>query len=343
MAKIDGRRLDHKTLEHMRILAVRRVIEDGEAASEVMRSFGLCRTSIYRWLRTYEGQGLEALVERIAQGPEPKLNEQQRQQVKRWILGKDPRQYGFDFGLWSRRIVGALIREKMGIDLGLTAVGRLLASLEITPQKPLRRAYERDPQAVEQWRSQTYPKLRRRAKQAGAMIFFLDEAGFQSDAPLGRTYGLKGHTPVVRTSGQRQSINVISAVNARGEFWAATYTGKLNAESFVAFLQNFMRRPKGKVFLVVDGHPAHKANVVKDYVRSLQRRLELHFLPPYAPDLNPDEFVWSYMKTNGVSKKPLKRNESMRRRIEQDLKAIRGNRSLVRSFFCAESVAYAKD
>jgi len=163
MAKIDGRTLNHKALEHMRMLAVKRVVEDGEAPSEVMKSLGLCRTSIYRWLRTYEDQGMEALVEKIAQGPEPKLSEKQRQQVKRWILGKDPRQYGFDFGLWSRRIVGALIEEKMGIELGITAVGRLLASLDITPQKPLRRAYERDPQAVEQWRKQTYPKLRRRA------------------------------------------------------------------------------------------------------------------------------------------------------------------------------------
>ena len=239
--KIDGRTLDHKTLEHLRITAVRRVVQDGDAPSEVIASMGLYRTSIYRWLNGYEEGGWEALVEKIAQGPEPKLEERQRQQVKRWILGKDPRQYGFDFGLWSRRIVQALLREKMGIQLGLTAVGRLLAQLEITPQKPLRRAYERDPAAVEQWRLETYPKLKRRAKRLGAKIFFLDEAGFQSDPPLGRTYGLKGHTPVVKTSGQRQSINVISALNARGEFWAATYTGKLDAMAFVAFLSNFMK------------------------------------------------------------------------------------------------------
>src|SRR6266851_5285929 len=142
MPKIDGRTLDHKALEHIRIIAVKRVAEDGEAPSAVMKSLGLCRTSIYPWLRKVEDKGLEALAEKIAQGPEPKLSQKQRQQVKRWILGKDPRQYGFDFGLWSRRIVQALIAEKMGIDLGLTAVGRLLASLDLTPQKPLRRAYE---------------------------------------------------------------------------------------------------------------------------------------------------------------------------------------------------------
>ncbi len=235
MAKIDGRTLDHRTLEHIRKLAVKRVVEDGGAPSEVMSSLGLCRTAIYPWLRRYEDKGMEALAERIAQGPDPKLTEKQRQQVKRWILGKDPRQYGFDFGLWSRRIVQGLIQEKLGIELGLTAVGRLLASLEITPQKPLRRAYERDPVAVALWVKETYPQLKRRAKRLGAKIFFLDEAGFQSDPPLGRTCGPRGKTPVVQTSGQRQSLNVISAVNARGQFWAATYTGKLNRESFVAF------------------------------------------------------------------------------------------------------------
>jgi len=343
MVKVDGRTLDHQTLEHIRKLAVRRVIEGGEAPSGVMESLGLCRTTIYPWLRKYEDEGMEALVEKIAQGPEPKLTEKQRQQVRRWILGRDPRQYGFDFGLWSRRIVRELIAEKFGIELGLTAVGRLLAKLELTPQKPLRRAYERDPVAVDLWVEETYPKLKKRARRLGAKIFFLDEAGFQSDPPLGRTYGLKGETPVVQTSGQRQSLNVISAVNARGEFWAVTYPGKLNAESFVAFLRNFLKGRTGKVFLVVDGHPAHKAGVVQSYVQSLEGRLELHFLPPYAPDLNPDEFVWSYMKANGVSKKPLKQNESLQQRIEEDLNKVKSDRKLVRSFFCADTVVYAKD
>jgi transposase len=294
-------------------------------------------------LRKFEDQVWDGLVERIAQGPEPKLNEKQRQQVRRWILGKDPRQYGFDFALWTRRIVQALLQEKMGVELGLTAVGRLLAGLDITPQKPLRRAYERDPKAVALWLRETYPHLKRRAKRRGAKIFFLDEAGFQSDPPLGRTYGLKGQTPVVATSGQRQSINVISAVNARGEFWAATYTGKLNAEAFVEFLKNFMQGRAGKIFLVIDGHPAHKAKLVGRYVESLQGSLELVPLPTYAPDLNPDEFVWSHMKKNGVSKKPLKKNESMRARVEADIVSIQGNPELVRSFFCADSVRYARD
>ncbi len=236
-----------------------------------------------------------------------------------------------------------LIQEKLGVELCLTSVGKLLASLDITPQKPLRRAYERDPKAVKLWLEEVYPQLKKRAKRLGAKIFFLDEAGFQSDPPLGRTYGLKGKTPVVRTSGQRQSINVISAVNARGEFWAATYDSKLNAESFVLFLQNFMKGRQGKIFLILDGHPSHTAKAVEHYRESLGGRLELHRLPAYAPDLNPDEFVWSHMKKNGVSKKPLKQNEALRDRVEADLLQVQANPELVRSFFRAESVAYTTD
>ena len=151
-------------METLRLIAVRRVVEDGEPASEVMMSLGLCRTSIYPWLRQHRKKGEAALKMSKAAGPAPKLSGKQGTAVRRWIVGKDPRQYGFDFGLWTRRIVAELIKEKLGIDLQLTAVGRLLARLNITPQKPLRRAYERDPEAVEQWVAQDYPRLRRRAR-----------------------------------------------------------------------------------------------------------------------------------------------------------------------------------
>jgi len=343
MPKQDGRKLDHQSLETLRLIAVRRVVEDGESPSEVMRSLGLCRTSIYPWLRRHQKRGEAALLLRKACGPKPKLDGRQRQQVRRWIIGKDPRQYGFDFGLWTRQIVAQLIAEKFGVSLQLTAVGRLLASLDITPQKPLRRAYERDPQAVEEWLQKSYPRLRRRARKHGATIFFLDEAGFSSEPNLGRTYGLKGHTPVVKTTGQRQKVNAISAVSAKGGFWCQVYTGMLNAGRFVEFLKAFRRGGRGKVYLVVDGHPSHRAKVVAAYVAACRGALELHFLPPYAPDLNPDEFVWQYAKTNGVAKKPLAKNESLRERVETDLTAIKAQPHLVRSFFHAPSVGYAAD
>jgi len=341
--KRDGRKLDHKTLEELRRIAVQRVMVDKESPSQVAADFGFCRNYLYPWLTKFAEGGWDALCQKIAEGPEPKLSEKQCQQVRRWIVGKDPRQYGFEFGLWTRRIVAALIARKFGIPIGLTAVGRLLARMQITPQKPLRRAYERDPEQVAQWLQQTYPQLRARARQHGAKIFFLDEAGFSSEPNLGKTYGLKGQTPVVHTTGQRQKINAISAINARGEFWCQDYTGRLNSALFVQFLKDFMKGRRAKVYLVVDGHPSHKAKAVKAYVQSTHGRLELHFLPPYAPDLNPDEFVWQYVKTNGVSKKPLQKNESLRERVVHDLAALKNNKPLLRSFFRAQSVVYAKD
>jgi len=178
MAKIDGRKLDHKSLEHLRKLAVKRVVEDRETPSEVMMSLGLCRTSIYPWLREFKDKGWEALAESIAEGPAPKLTAKQRERVRRWILGKDPRQHGFDLGLWTRRIVQTMIPEKMGIQLCITSVGKLLASMDITPQKPLRRAYERDPVAVELWQKENYPKLKQRAPKLGAAIFFWMKLAF---------------------------------------------------------------------------------------------------------------------------------------------------------------------
>jgi transposase len=343
MQKNDGRALDHSLSEHLRIMAVRRVIEGGERPSEVMRSMGLHRTSIYPWLKTYEEGGFEGLKGTKAAGPTPKLSEKQCQQVRKWIIGKDPRQYGFNFGLWTRNIVRQLIKDRFEVDVSLATVGGLLARLEITPQKPLRRAYERDPEAIEHWVQTEYPALRRRAKKRGAAIFFLDEAGFSSEPNLGRTYGKKGETPVVSTTGQRQKVNAISAVNAKGAFWCSVYTGMFNAERFVEFLQDFLKTRRGKVYLVVDGHPSHRAKKVQKFVQSTGGRLELHFLPPYAPDLNPDEFVWQYAKTNGVAKKPLKRGESLRERVEADLDFIGKNKSLIRSFFHAKSVVYAAD
>jgi len=339
----DGRQLDHETCEHLRLQAVRCVRINGQKPSAVMKVMGLCRTAIYPWLRAYDKGGEESLRGTKSAGPEPKLTQRQREQVRKWIIGKDPRQYSFDFGLWTRKIVAELIQRKFGITIGLTAVGKMLSSMGITPQKPLRRAYERDEKAVEAWKTETYPKLRRRAKKAGAKIYFLDEAGFSSEPNLGRTYGLKRKTPVVRTSGQRQKVNAISAVNAQGGFWSDVYTGTLNAGKFVGFQRKFMKRRREKEFLVVDGHPSHHEKMVSAYIKSMNGKLELHFLPPYAPDLNPDEFVWHYAKNTGVSKKPLHKNESLKTRVESDMSKIKGNKHLVRSFFSASSVVYAKD
>ena len=153
-------------------------------------------------------------------------------------------------------------------------------------------------------------------------MYFWDESGFRADSVHGKTWGKKGQTPVVERPGQRQSVSAASAVNARGGFWYCTYQGGLKGELFVALLRRMMRRRSKPVHLVVDGLPAHKTTLVKTYVASTKGMLTLHFLPGYAPELNPDELVWSHMKRTGVSRAPLRQGEKLQAKIEAQLSAI---------------------
>src|SRR6201998_1868209 len=342
--KRDGRGLHHRTLETIRMMAVERV-RDGERPPSVVASFGFHRTTIYKWLNaaSQPGVGLKALHARPATGRPRSLTPRQRHQVFRWINGKDPRQYGLDFGLWTRSVVADLIERKLGIRLGLTAVGELLATLNLTPQKPLQRAYQRDPEAIERWRRETYPAIARQARAEGGQVFFWEESGFRADTVHGRTWGVRGHTPVVARPGQRQSISAASAVNAKGAFWYCTYQGGLTAELFVRLLRKLMRNRVKPVHLVVDGLPAHKTRLVKDYVQSTEGRLTLHFLPGYAPELNPDELVWSHMKRTGVARTPLRKGERLQDKVEAQLARLKAAPRLIRSFFRAPSVAYITD
>lgn len=342
--KRDGRTLDHATLEEFRLLALRRVRE-GEKPSAVVKSLGMNRTSIYRWLKAAAGRGKgeRALAARPATGRPTKLTVAQQAQVFRWINGKDPRQYGLDFGLWTRQIAATLIEQKFAVKLGVTAVGRLLSRLGLTPQKPLQRAYQRDPQAIERWQRETYPSIAAAARQSGADVYFWDESGFRADTVHGKTWAPKGKTPVIQRPGQRQSISAASAVNAKGGFWFATYQGALNAELFIELLKKMMKGRSKPVHLVVDGLPAHKKLNVREYIASTRGKLTMHVLPGYAPDLNPDELVWSHVKRTGVARNPLRAGEKLELRIEQQLHDVQRNRRLVRSFFGTPSVAYISD
>ena len=340
----DGRELDHRTLEEIRRMAVERVRE-GESPSAVIASYGFCRTTIYKWLRAAKGRGkgMRALAARKATGRPRTLTPAQERQVFRWINGRDPRQYGLDFGLWTRQVVAELIAQRFSIALGTTTVGGLLAKLGLTPQKPLTRAYERDPEAIARWQRERYPSIAKAAKRAGAELYFWDESGFRADVVQGTTWGRKGQTPVVPVPGKRQSVSAASAVTARGGFWFATYKGAMSAPLFVDLLKKLMRHRKKPVYLILDSLPAHKSVAAARYAESTQGKLKLFFLPGYAPELNPNELVWNHMKRTGTAKRPLAKGESLHERVHQELVSIGRRPSLVRSFFRAPSVAYIID
>lgn len=336
--------MDHRTLEEIRKMAVERVRE-GEHPGTVIASYGFHRSVIYRWMKASSGRGkgLKALAARKGTGRPRKLTAAQERQVFRWINGKNPMQYGFDFGLWTRQIVRELVAMKFDVGLSLASVGSLLARLGLTVQKPLQRAYQRDPEAIERWQRETYPAIAARAKREGAEIHFWDELGFRADSVQGKTWAPVGQTPVVNVPGQRQSISAASAVSSKGAFWFATYQGGLTGELFVELLKKLMYRRKKPLHLVLDGLPAYKTKAVKTYVAATDGRLTLHFLPGYAPELNPDELVWSHAKRTGNARRPLQKGEKLEPRIAAQLTEIRDNPKLVRSFFKHPSVAYITD
>ena len=332
--KRDGRTLDHATLETIRTMAVARV-RDGERPSAVIASYGFHRCTIYGWLKAVcgRGTGLKAVAARPATGRPRTLTAAQERQVFRWINGKNPRQYGFDFGLWTRQIVRALLVQRFGVRLSLASIGAIRARQGLTPQTPLQRAYQRDPD----------PAIARNAKRDKAEIYFWDESGFQADAVQGTTWGAKGQTPGVSVPGQRQGISAASAVSSKGAFWFATYPGGLKGELFVTWLGQMMRGRRRPLHLILDSLPAHKTKGVTQYVAGLHGKLTLHYLPGYAPDLNPDELVWSHAKRTGTARRPLQKGERLDERVFTQLAEIGRRPALVRSFFKHPSVAYITD
>ena len=342
--KRDGRSLAHNTLEEMRILAVQRMAE-GEHPDDVAASFGMHRSWAYkvRAQARGRGHGVRALRSSKGTGRPRKLTRTQEQQVLRWINGRNPMQYGFDFGLWTRNLVRELVQREFDVTLSLASIGTMLARLNLTAQKPLQRAYQRNPEAIERWQHDIYPAIARQAQKENADIFFWDESGFRADSVHGRTWAPCGETPVVKRPGERQSMSAASAVNSKGAFWFATYEGGLSGELFVTLLKKLMFNRRKAVHLVVDGLPAHKKAIVKEYVASMQGKLTLHLLPGYAPDLNPDELVWSHVKRTGVARSPLQKGEKLGPRVHEQLAQIGRNPKLVRSFFRHPSVRYISD
>ena len=251
VGKRDGRSPDHKALEDIRIQAVQRV-EAGEAPSAVMRVMGFARTVIYDWLNKYRAGGIEALRALPIPGRPPKLTEQQRAWVYRTVTQNNPLQLQFEFALWTRAMVRDLIRQNCGVTLSLASVGRLLRSLGLTPQRPVRRAIEQVPAKVREWLTVDYPAIQAKARKAGAQIFFADEAGVRSNSHhSGTTWAPMGQTPVVPATGKRFGFNLVSAVSPQGVLRFMVVDGRMTAVRFIAFLKGLLHNQTQPIFLIV--------------------------------------------------------------------------------------------
>jgi transposase len=315
-------------------------IDKGMRPDDAAHVFECGRSTVYGWLKAHREQGPEALKVKKAPGPASKLTERQTAQLRGIIVGKEPRQLQLDYALWTRALVRELIIRKFGVEFSLPAVGSILRKLGLSPQRPLVRAYEQDPERVRAWKEQTYPAIQAEAKAAGASILFCDEAGVRTDYHSGTTWAPVGQTPVVRGTGNRRSINMVSAVSAQGKLHFSFVEGNINAESFIGYLKKLLHDIPGKIFLIVDGHSAHTAKVTRQFAHDNGDRLKLFFLPPYSPELNPDEWVWKNIKHDHVGKMAARTKDELRKGIERAVARLQAGVEIVKGFFADPDLAY---
>ncbi len=288
MKELDGRKLDQQTLEAIRVRAVKQV-EAGESQEVVIDALGLSRACIYNWITKYREGGLDALKVKPLDGRPTRITGIQIRRLYDIITHKNPTQLSFEFALWTRAMIRELIMRKFNVKLNDVSVGRLLHKMGLSPQRPLRRAYQRDEEKVKAWQEKGYPEIKRLAKKEGATIYFGDEASVRSDYHNGTTWSPVGQTPVVAATMARFSLNMVSAVSAKGQMRFMTFQGKMNGELFIEFLKRLIYRALKPIFLILDGYPVHKSRYLKEFVASTGGKLRIYILPPYSPNLYPDE------------------------------------------------------
>lgn len=321
-------------------LAAIQMYDNGLTADQIAEILNVGRSSVFDWIAKYREGGLAAISTKFASGRPTVLDDSEMVRLFTMINGKDPRVHSFGMALWTRALIRDLIKKVFGKDVSLVTVGRILKKLGMSAQRPLYRSWKQDPQRVEKWKREEYPAIKARAATVGATILFADEASVRTDYHAGTTWAPVGHTPVVTASAVRQAVKIISAIGQRGELSFQVHEGSMNAERFVEFLEGLVHDFDTPVFLVVDGSSVHKAKIVTQYVASTQGRLELFFLPPYSPELNPDEWVNKNVKHDRIARAvPLTRDELKAVAVDalQRLKKCPG---IVRGFFGDPKLAY---
>lgn len=337
----DARSLSGEAQEDLRQRVVQ-VVMQGLSQAEAARVFGVSRYAVHLWVNRFRQDGPSALrARKRGRPPQARLRPRETRQVVRLITDRCPDQLKLPFALWTREAVQRLLAERFGLVVSLSTVGRYLRRWGFTPQKPLRRAYEQDPAAVTRWLKEEYPAIRARAKREGATIYWGDEMGLRSDHQAGRSFSPRGRTPVIAGTGRRFGCNLISALTNRGRLAFLVFQGRFTAKVFLKFLRRLLRQVDGKVFLIVDRHPVHRSGEVKVWLARHPDRLRLLFLPPYSPELNPDELLNQDVKSNAVARRRPVEPGEMLQDIRSYLRSTQRQPHIVQNYFRHPQVRYA--
>ena len=341
MEKIDARSISPAAQEHLRRMAVKAVME-GAKQKEVAKMLGVTRHTVCRWMKAYRLQGKDALkAKRKGRPAGGKLLPWQAAQIAKTVIDHHPEQLKLPFYLWTREAVALLIKRRFGVQLSVWTVGRYLKRWGFTPQKPARRAWEQNPQQVRQWLEKEYPSIRRQAQKDKAQIYWGDEMGLRSDHAVGRSYGLKGQTPVILATGQRFGCNMISAITNQGRLNFMVFKERFTAQVFLEFLRRLLRQSARRVYLIIDRHPVHRSRKVKSWVKDNEERLRLVFLPSYSPELNPDELLNQDVKSNAVGRQRPGDQTELMGKVRSYLRGRQCKPHIVANYFQGKHVQYA--
>ena len=335
---------DAATQAQVRRLAVK-AVRAGMTQTAAAVAFAVSVRAVNAWMAKDNAGGLRALKAqpRGRRAGEGRLTPAQGQRMRTLILDKMPDQLKLGFYLWTRAAVVALIAREYRVTVSLTTVGRYLHAWGLSPQKPVRRAYERNDVAIARWLQTDYPAIARAAKRAGATIYWGDEMGLRSDHVTGTSYAKVGQTPVIRATGQRFGCSMISAITNRGHLVFRVFHGTFTGPMFVDFMRRLRLQQDGPVYLIVDGHPAHRSRPAKAFAAAHAADFRLIQLPGYCPELNPDELLNQDMKTNALGKSRPRDRTDMMTAVRRHLFRRQKQRHVIRSFFREQHVRYAAD
>jgi transposase len=337
----DARTLPSIAQEDLRRKVMRTVLE-GKKQVEAAQIFGVTRQAVGKWVKKYREGGVRALRARKRGRPsKSSLLPWQAAQIAKAVVYRYPEQLKLPFYLWTREAVAELIERKFEIRLSRWTVGRYLAQWGFTPQKPIRRAFEQDPEQIRRWLEEKYPEIRKLAKLKKAEIYWGDEMGLRSDHACGRSYGRRGETPVIPGTGQRFGCNMVSAITNRGKLLFMIFKRRFRAEVFMEFLRRLVRQIPRYIFLIIDQHPVHVAVKIKKWFKKNEKRIQVFYLPSYSPDLNPDEKLNQDVKSNSVGRRRPHDQNQMMRDVRSYLYSRQRRPHVVRKYFEAESVRYA--
>lgn len=340
----DARKLSQDAQEALRKRAVRLVNTVGKSVREVADIIGVARWTVYKWLAAVRLHGEPGILKKRRgprKGSRAALTTAQCKFIQRMITDRCPDQLKMPFALWTRGAVQHLIHHCFGVKLHIATVGKYLKSWGYTPQRPLRRAYTQNPEKITRWIKEEYPSIAARAKKENAEIHWGDESGVRSDCQVSTSYAPKGKTPVLKQPGRRFSVNMISTITNKGALRFMVYEGSFNIEIFLKFLKRLILKQDRKIFLILDNLKVHHGKKVQSWVAMHKEKIELFFLPPYAPEYNPDEYLNNTVKGRTHRRKMSRTQEELISHVRSTLAALQKEPETIKNLFQVPAVHYA--